>query len=407
MDVDGTLTDGGIYYDDNNNEFKKFNVKDGAGIVRLHRTGIKTMILTGRNSVCVERRSKDLQIDYVFQGVSDKLEFLKDFMQTHGFAADEVAYIGDDTNDLPCIKALTWTACPADAVNEVKQTVAYVCSKDGGDGAVREYADYIQKEFLYLTPLVDEENAWYTKARLRAHAGGGIEGCMYTNSKEALLESYKKGIRIIELDATITSDDKVVISHNFMKDVTWGLSSDLPTYKEFMECKICGRFTPMSLEDLIIFLVEHRDLHIVLDHPAKGFLQLTKIINKLLELINEKQLDKNVLDQFIIQVFTIEEHEWLNSLKHFKNLEFYFSAKRDIEGTIDYVVKSKVHTVSINKTRLNKELVTKFSKLGVRVFSPSINEPEEIKAAFDMGIWGITSDFISIEELKNIFGKEQ
>ena len=185
MDVDGTLTDGGIYYDNQGHEFKKFNVKDGAGIRMLHAAGIKTMILTGRASECVKRRSQELGITFLGQGLSDKATYLKEFMQEHQLDTSEVAYIGDDINDIECMAMAGYTACPWDANTKIKSIVHAICECGGGQGAVREFVDYIFEEFLYLQPLMDEEGAWYTETHLRAHAGGGIDGFMYTNSMEA------------------------------------------------------------------------------------------------------------------------------------------------------------------------------------------------------------------------------
>ena len=124
----------------------------------------------------------------------------------------------------------------------------------------------------------------------------------------------------------------------------------------------------------------------------------------MLKVIDSKKINNRVLKQFIIQVFTVRVYDWLNSIGKFKNIEFYFSARRDIEGTIEFISNNNVHTVSINKVRLNKEIVSKFSRIGVRVFSPSINSIEEVKSAFEMGLWGVTSDFLDNKQLDNIIG---
>lgn len=402
MDVDGTLTDGGIYYDNTGNEFKRFDVKDGAGIVELHKHGVKTMILTGRSSKCVERRAQELKVDYIIQGVSDKAAFLEGFLKDNKIGYEETAYIGDDLNDLECINLVGNTACPFDATEKVKNAVHCICESRGGYGAVREFIDYILKELLYLQPLEDEENAWYLNHRVRAHAGGGIDGNMYTNSMDAIINSYNNGMRIAELDVTITSDEIAVISHNFMPEVTVGLS-ELPNYDDFMKSKICNKYTPMSLRDLINFLYQHKDFYVVLDHPAKGLNQLKKIITQFMAIIDGNPGMEEIYDRTIVQVFKQEEHEWMKSLGKFKNLEYYFSYKRDIEGAIPYIINNKIHTVSINRKRLTEELLDKFNRLNVKVYSPSINEPDEVREAFRMGCWGITSDFITEENLKLLF----
>lgn len=145
LDVDGTLTDGGVYIDSNGVESKKFNIKDGAGIVLAEQAGIEFMILTGRKSYCVEHRANELKIKYVFQGIADKLSHLQQFLSQHRLSPCDVAYIGDDVNDLECMHIVGFTACPADAVEEVHQQCDFVSRYNGGQGAVREVCDMIRK----------------------------------------------------------------------------------------------------------------------------------------------------------------------------------------------------------------------------------------------------------------------
>ena len=145
LDVDGTLTDGGVYIDSNGVETKKFNIKDGAGIVLAEQVGVAFMILTGRKSYCVEHRANELKIKYVFQGVADKLSYLLQFLTQQGLSPNEVAYIGDDVNDLECMRTVGFTACPADAMEEVRQQCDFVSRYNGGQGAVREVCDMIRK----------------------------------------------------------------------------------------------------------------------------------------------------------------------------------------------------------------------------------------------------------------------
>ena len=144
LDVDGTLTDGGVYIDSNGVETKKFNIKDGAGIVLAEKAGIEFMILTGRKSYCVEKRAEELKIKYVFQGIMDKLKYLNNFLQEHNLSPEQVAYMGDDVNDLECMQYVGFTACPADAVKKVCEYVDFVSQFNGGCGAVREICDMIK-----------------------------------------------------------------------------------------------------------------------------------------------------------------------------------------------------------------------------------------------------------------------
>lgn len=138
LDVDGTMTDGGVYYDATGNELKKFAIKDGAGIVAARAAGVRVMICTGRECEAVRRRAADLHIDYVFQNVKDKAAFLREFMAEQGLAREQVAYCGDDWNDLSAMALCGFVACPADAAAAVAERADFVGCKKGGEGAVRE-----------------------------------------------------------------------------------------------------------------------------------------------------------------------------------------------------------------------------------------------------------------------------
>lgn len=146
MDVDGTMTDGGVYFDSNGVESKRFDVHDGAGILLAQQVGIEFMILTGRNSVCVERRASELKIKYVYQGVSDKLGFLEGFIQENELSFDQVAYIGDDLNDYRLMQAVGVKVCPSNAVKEIMDICDIQLSKKGGSGAIREFVEILLKD---------------------------------------------------------------------------------------------------------------------------------------------------------------------------------------------------------------------------------------------------------------------
>lgn len=143
LDVDGTLTDGGVYIDSNGIETKKFNIKDGGGIALATRAGYVFMILTGRKSYCVEKRAQELKIKYLFQGVDNKIGVLEAFMKEHSLLPENVAYMGDDFYDLDCMKQVGFVACPSDAMSCVKEVADFVASHDGGYGAVRDFCELL------------------------------------------------------------------------------------------------------------------------------------------------------------------------------------------------------------------------------------------------------------------------
>lgn len=143
MDVDGTLTDGRIYMGRDGEIMKAFDVKDGYAIAHLRQQGIEPIIITGRNSVIVKERARELGIVELYQGISDKLEKLKEVATKLECSSEKIAYIGDDLNDLDCIRYCGVTGCPNDAVDEVKKKVGYICKREGGRGAVREFITWL------------------------------------------------------------------------------------------------------------------------------------------------------------------------------------------------------------------------------------------------------------------------
>ena len=146
MDVDGTLTDGKIYMGENGEVMKAFNVKDGYAIAHtLPKMGIIPVIITGRNSKIVENRAKELGITELYQGVGDKLSQLKKVAAKYNATSEEIAYIGDDLNDLECIEYCGFSACPLDAMEDLKKICSYVCETRAGLGAVREVIEQITR----------------------------------------------------------------------------------------------------------------------------------------------------------------------------------------------------------------------------------------------------------------------
>lgn len=143
MDVDGTLTDGKIYMGSQGEVCKAFNIKDGLGINRFICHGMIPVIITGRKSDIVENRAKELGITEIYQGVQDKDVVLEQVAQKYGITLKQVAYIGDDCNDLAVMKAVGMSFAPADAVSEVLDYVDVVVKSKGGEGAVREVVDYL------------------------------------------------------------------------------------------------------------------------------------------------------------------------------------------------------------------------------------------------------------------------
>lgn len=145
FDVDGVLTDGKIIYDSQGREIKHFCVKDGIGIHMLHLSGLKTAIITGRNSDIVNKRALELNITEVFQNSSNKLEHYNFLKEKYSLKDEEILYIGDDIVDIPVLKRVGFPVSVPSAPQEVKNFAIYITKKEGGNGAVREVIDLVLK----------------------------------------------------------------------------------------------------------------------------------------------------------------------------------------------------------------------------------------------------------------------
>lgn len=160
LDVDGVLTDGKLLIGPKGIEYKSFHVKDGMGISLARSAGIKIAWITGRHSEAVLNRANELNIDYLFEGITDKTEVLYKLIDELNISLQEVFYMGDDINDLPVMKIVGFSAAPSDAVNVVKNEADLVCCHLGGNGAVREAIDLIlsnKGDYQPQTAVLTEE----------------------------------------------------------------------------------------------------------------------------------------------------------------------------------------------------------------------------------------------------------
>jgi 3-deoxy-D-manno-octulosonate 8-phosphate phosphatase (KDO 8-P phosphatase) len=143
LDVDGVMTDGGLYYSAEGQELKRFNAQDGYGIVRAREAGLIVGIVSGRSTPIIDARAKVLKIDDVYQGADDKVGAMREIQVKYGLADAAFAYIADDLFDLPLLEAVGFSGAPRNARPEVRRRVHYVTKASGGEGAVREFIDFI------------------------------------------------------------------------------------------------------------------------------------------------------------------------------------------------------------------------------------------------------------------------
>lgn len=142
-DIDGVWTDGGMYYDQTGNEWKKFHTYDSAGVLLAHQNNIPVGIITGENTEIVSRRAQKLGVDYLFQGVSNKLQVVRQLAQALSIPFEEIAYIGDDLNDIDVLKVVGIKGVPSSAPESIKKLSNIPLKKRGGEGVFREFVESI------------------------------------------------------------------------------------------------------------------------------------------------------------------------------------------------------------------------------------------------------------------------
>lgn len=156
FDNDGVFTDGGLYYMDGIEKFRKFNAKDGMGIRILQQTSLIPAIITGKSSQELEKRAEVLGIDLLFQGIKNKLIVVKKLCKQFNATLDEIVYVGDDLNDLPVLEKVGLPICVHSACEELQKVCVYRTKKDGGAGAVREAIEFVLKKENVYKQAVDK-----------------------------------------------------------------------------------------------------------------------------------------------------------------------------------------------------------------------------------------------------------
>ena len=147
-DIDGVWTDGGMYYDQTGNEWKKFHTYDSAGVLLCHQNGIPVGIITGEETKIVKRRAEKLKVDFLYQGINNKVEAAQEICNKLGISLQDVAFIGDDLNDHELLTMVGISAAPSSATEATKKIVHFVTQKTGGEGAFREFVEKLLHDNL-------------------------------------------------------------------------------------------------------------------------------------------------------------------------------------------------------------------------------------------------------------------
>ncbi len=233
---------------------------------------------------------------------------------------------------------------------------------------------------------------WFKTDLLIRHAGGGIDNLRYLNCREAVENSLLHGYRVLEIDFTITEDGEVVCLHEFENiDV----KLDKFIYLDFMNCKICGKYTPIDLKGILRFMEEYPDLYIVTDSKEDDNIGLINVLVSQVCAMGKEQL----LDRMIPQLYYFDEYEAVKRIYPFK--EYIFTLYKsglyiwDYERIIDFCSRTTVKNVTVPGYQIrDRKAYRKMCDAGIRIFCHTENDPEIIKWIRSYGVSAIYTDFL-------------
>lgn len=245
-------------------------------------------------------------------------------------------------------------------------------------------------------PLEDKGNEWYMNNFLIAHACGGVDGVNYTNSKEAFEESIMSGFQVIEVDFSKTSDNKVVLKHN------WN-SEKGPTYEQFMNSPVEYAYTPMDAEMLLDLMIENPEVYIVTD--IKGEREyMGDIYTQIVEMAESKKCT-DVLNRFIIQIYFPEDYDYFKDIYSFSNwiYTFYNSGEKDFNSAAEFCLTHDIHVVAMPFEWIQeKNYIDVFKKYNIKVYVHTLNRLSTIQILTDWGISGVYTDYLTPADLESI-----
>lgn len=250
------------------------------------------------------------------------------------------------------------------------------------------------KEETESKPKPTTAEDWYTHYSVIAHAMGSVDGIDYTNSKEAFNESYKKGYRVFEVDLSFTSDNQVVLWHDWEEDTGKYVKQSgkkVPSYQFFMNHKICKEYTPLALTDLIDIMEQYPDIYVVTDSKETDYLSILR------KIVEEADEDANILNRFIIQFYEYNQYAKIQKIYPFKNSLFtiYNLQDRNLDHIGSFCKENNVPVVGVPpKYAGRKSDVAKLKEYGVYVYTYTINKPRNAKFYKQCGIDGIYTDRI-------------
>lgn len=272
----------------------------------------------------------------------------------------------------------------AEEITQLKKAVYTYVSKDKSEDFVPKDFDQMYSSFA---PFVHAEDAWYQGTNLVHHAGSGIDGLRYSNSKEALDAALLKG-NVIEVDFIYTEDGVLVCGHDW-KTITD--TEDVPVLSEFLSLKIFGKYTPMTAEDLIGFLSENKEVYLVIDTKEKNEEQ---VIQDLITMAKEPE----IIERFIIQLYTEGMKQTILQMYPFPDENFLFTCYKygdNYKGVLSVCMKENISVVTLPYDYWEAEVIDMFTQKGIVLFEHTVNRLDRIRKSKEKGITKFYTDFIT------------
>lgn len=267
----------------------------------------------------------------------------------------------------------------------------------------RVFIDSFKERFTY---------DWMKDNKYIAHAMGGIDKKVYTNSLDAFEYNYKLGYRVFEIDVALTSDGQPVLIHawdeNALKEMGLPKSwyKNRPNFNEFMNTDVCGVYRPTSFREVCELIKKYKDVEFVID--VKGDQQMCKEVYKKCVKI-AKEVDGKVLDKFIPQIYDEKMLNDVMATYDFKSMIYtlYKQEKLNAQEVIDFSYENGIRVVVVDNGKLDLKFIKELAQRGIYVYANTYNETDKVKNIFDMGVKGIYSDFINPKNGENRYEVEE
>lgn len=259
--------------------------------------------------------------------------------------------------------------------------------------------------FLTSSPPKVKERLLSAEPVLIGHAMGGIKDAAYSNSLEAFKKNYRKGLRIFEADFATTSDNKLVLRHDWKKKRGQkGLLKEegyIPTYDEFMNTPLYGKYTPLSLADVFQLMKRHPDVLIITDTKSDQYDKIVAQFQLLKETAEETD-SMNCLDRFIIQLYNDEMYDAVTSVYPFKVFIYtvYQRGTDNFEQLCQFCVENDIKIVTMNQNKFKDEFMELIKQYDLKLFLHTVNDPEKANRFHDKGVSGFYTDILTDKDFE-------